>query len=75
MQRINAPWEGANALGVPKTGFPVETIARVAAANIAAQIRGEEPTRRENFADIPAVCIMGRRQQRRRHPRRLATAT
>jgi sulfide:quinone oxidoreductase len=55
---VNAPWESANALGVPKTGFPVETMARVAAANIAAQIRGEEPTRRENFADIPAVCIM-----------------
>src|ERR687897_3269885 len=55
---VNAPWESANALGVPKTGFPVETMARVAATNIAAQIRGEEPAREENFADIPAVCIM-----------------
>jgi sulfide:quinone oxidoreductase len=55
---VAAPWHSANALGVPKTGFPVETMARVAAANIAAQIRGEEPSTEENFADIPAVCIM-----------------
>ena len=43
---------------MPKTGYPVETMARVAAANIASQIRGQEPTREEDFADIPAVCIM-----------------
>jgi sulfide:quinone oxidoreductase len=55
---VNAPWQTAHAVGVPKTGFPAETMARVAAANIASQIRGEEPARRESFADIPAVCIM-----------------
>jgi sulfide:quinone oxidoreductase len=55
---VNAPWNTANAVGVPKTGFPSETMARVAAANIAAQVRGQEATREQNFADIPAVCIM-----------------
>ena len=55
---VNAPWQSANAVGVPKTGFPAETMARVAAANIASQIRGEEPTKEENFGEIPAVCIM-----------------
>ena len=55
---VNAPWTTANAVGVPKTGFPAETMAHVAAENIAAQIRGQEPTRKENFGDIPAVCIM-----------------
>ncbi|HEU4354280.1 MAG TPA: FAD-dependent oxidoreductase [Actinomycetota bacterium] len=55
---VNAPWNLANAVGVPKTGFPSETMARVAAANIASQIRGEEPTKEENFAEIPALCIM-----------------
>jgi sulfide:quinone oxidoreductase len=55
---VDAPWQSANAVGVPKTGFPAEAMARVAAANIAAQIRGEEPTREENFGEIPAVCIM-----------------
>jgi sulfide:quinone oxidoreductase len=55
---VNAPWQSANAVGVPKTGFPAETMARVAADNIAAQIRGQQPSREENFASIPAVCIM-----------------
>ncbi len=30
----------------------------VAAQNIASQVRGEPPTKEENFGDIPAVCIM-----------------
>ena len=55
---VNAPWQTANAVGVPKTGFPAETMAHVAATNIASQIRGEEPTKEEGFGDIPAVCIM-----------------
>jgi sulfide:quinone oxidoreductase len=55
---VDAPWQSANAVGVPKTGFPAETMARVAAHNIASQIRGEPPTREENFGDIPAVCIL-----------------
>jgi len=55
---VNAPWTTANAVGVPKTGFPAETMAHVAAENIASQIRGEEPTKEERFGDIPAVCIM-----------------
>jgi sulfide:quinone oxidoreductase len=55
---VNPPWQTASAVGVPKTGFPAETMARVAAENIASQIRGEPPTKEENFRDIPAVCIM-----------------
>ena len=55
---VNAPWQSTNAVGVPKTGFPAETMARVAAANIGSQIRGEQPTKEEDFADIPAVCVM-----------------
>jgi sulfide:quinone oxidoreductase len=55
---VSAPWQSANAVGVPKTGFPAETMARVAARNIASQIRGDEPSEEENFGDIPAVCIM-----------------
>jgi sulfide:quinone oxidoreductase len=33
-------------------------MAHVAATNIAAQIRGEEPTRQQRFGEIPALCIM-----------------
>jgi len=55
---VNAPWTTANAVGVPKTGFPAETMAHVAATNIASQVRGEDPTRKESFGDIPAVCVL-----------------
>ncbi len=55
---VNAPWTSANAVGVPKTGFPAETMAHVAAENICSQVRGQEPVKEENFGDIPAVCIM-----------------
>jgi sulfide:quinone oxidoreductase len=33
-------------------------MAHVAATNIAAQIRGGQPVKRESFAEMPAVCIM-----------------
>ncbi len=55
---VNAPWTTANAVGVPKTGFPSETMAHVAATNIASQIRGEDPTRKQSFSEIPAVCVL-----------------
>jgi NADH dehydrogenase FAD-containing subunit len=55
---VAVPWQTAYAVGVPKTGFPVETMARVAASNIASQIRGEDPVQHKSFGEIPAVCIM-----------------
>jgi sulfide:quinone oxidoreductase len=55
---VSVPWQTANPVGVPKTGFPAETMAHVAATNIAAQLRGQQPTKRESFAEMPAVCIM-----------------
>jgi sulfide:quinone oxidoreductase len=55
---VNVPWQTANPVGIPKTGFPTEQMAHVAAANIAAQIRGEAPRARKAFGDIPAVCVM-----------------
>ena len=55
---VQAPWTTPTPVGVPKTGFPTERMAHVAAKNIAAQIKGETPAATEAFADIPAVCIM-----------------
>ncbi|MCP9948959.1 FAD-dependent oxidoreductase [Actinomadura madurae] len=55
---VAVPWTTAIPVGVPKTGFPTEVQARVAAANIAARIRGEEQPRHKAFGDIPAVCVM-----------------
>ena len=55
---VRVPWTTPTPVGVPKTGFPTERMAHVAAKNIAAQIRGEAPEATEKFADIPAICIM-----------------
>jgi sulfide:quinone oxidoreductase len=55
---VDVPWQTSTPVGIPKTGFPAERMAHVAARNIAAQIKGEQPTSTQAFADIPAVCVM-----------------
>jgi NADH dehydrogenase FAD-containing subunit len=55
---VSVPWTTAVPVGVPKTGFPTEHQARIAATNIAAQIRGQDPSAHKRFGDIPAVCVM-----------------
>ena len=55
---VPVPWQTSTPLGIPKTGFPTERMAHVAAKNIAAQIRGEQPRAHEEFGDMPAVCVM-----------------
>ena len=56
--QVAVPWHTANAVGIPKTGFPTEQMAHTAARNIASQIRGEEPEAHKEFGDIKAVCVM-----------------
>jgi hypothetical protein len=36
---VPVPWQTATPVGIPKSGFPTERMAHVAARNIAAQIR------------------------------------
>ena len=55
---VDVPWQTPTPVGIPKTGFPAERMAHVAARNIAAQIRGEAPAAHQSFGDIPAVCVM-----------------
>lgn len=55
---VDSPWHTANPVGIPKTGFPTEQQAHVAARNIAAQIRGEAPADHKEFGDIKAVCVL-----------------
>ncbi len=55
---VEVPWQTAHAVGIPKTGLPTEQQAHVAARNIVAQIKGEEPQAHKTFGDIPAVCVM-----------------
>lgn len=55
---VDVPWQTPTPVGIPKTGFPTEVMAHIAADNIAAQVRGEVPTKGKAFADIKAVCVM-----------------
>ena len=55
---VDVPWQTPTPVGIPKTGFPTEVQAHTAAANIAAQIRGDEPTHTKAFGDIKAVCVL-----------------
>ena len=45
-------------IGIPKTGFPTESMAKVAAHNIAAAIKGEPPASHKDFGQMAAVCMM-----------------
>ena len=56
--QVPVPWQTPTPVGIPKTGFPTEQMAHVAAKNIASQIKGEQPTDTKEFADIKAVCVM-----------------
>lgn len=55
---VDAPWQTPTPVGIPKTGYPTEVMAHIAADNIAAQIRGEIPSEERAFGDIKAVCVM-----------------
>jgi len=55
---VDVPWQTPTPVGIPKTGFPTEVMAHTAASNIAAQIRGEQPSESKGFGDIKAVCVM-----------------
>lgn len=56
--QVPVPWHTPTPVGIPKTGFPTEQMAHVAAKNIASQIKGEQPTDTKEFADIKALCVM-----------------
>jgi NADH dehydrogenase FAD-containing subunit len=55
---VDVPWTTGVPVGIPKTGFPTEVQAHVAARNIASQVLGGEPMDRKSFGDIPAICVM-----------------
>ncbi len=56
--QVPVPWQTAVPIGIPKTGFPVEAMARVAARNIAAAITGEPLSSHQEFADMTAACMI-----------------
>lgn len=55
---VNAPFKCVVPFGVPKTGFPTEVSAKIAAANIIAEVRGKKSFKKQDWGKIPAVCVM-----------------
>lgn len=55
---VNAPWHTPVPVGVPKTGFPTERMAKVVAHNIASVIRGEPPAEELEYGAIKAMCVL-----------------
>ena len=56
--QVPVPWQTAVPIGIPKTGFPTESMAKAAAHNIAAAIKGEPPASHKDFGQMAAVCMM-----------------
>ena len=59
---VNAPGAHSERGRRPQTGFPSETMAHVAATNIASQIREEEPTRAGISAKFSCQCASWTRE-------------
>jgi sulfide:quinone oxidoreductase len=55
---VQVPWQTSTPVGIPKTGFPTEKMAHIAASNIASQVRGVAPSEEKEFKDIRAICVM-----------------
>jgi len=56
--KVDVPWKTPVPVGIPKTGFPTEQMAHVAARNIVAQVRGEPVEAHQEFGDMKAICVM-----------------
>jgi NADH dehydrogenase FAD-containing subunit len=55
---MDLPWQTPTPVGIPSNGFPTEQQARVAARNIASQIKGERPRDHKEFGQAPAACVL-----------------
>ncbi|MBR7828797.1 FAD-dependent oxidoreductase [Actinospica sp. MGRD01-02] len=56
--QVPVPWRTSVPIGIPKTGFPTESMAKVAARNVASAIKGEDPVSHKEFGEMAAVCMM-----------------
>ncbi|MFA5801339.1 MAG: FAD/NAD(P)-binding oxidoreductase [Thermoleophilia bacterium] len=56
---VPLPWSTPVALGIPKTGFPSEESAKVAAGNIVHVLHGEtESLKSKPWGRIPGLCVL-----------------
>ncbi|MHB8840663.1 MAG: NAD(P)/FAD-dependent oxidoreductase [Candidatus Aquicultor sp.] len=56
--QLPAPWKTPVAMGVPKTGYPSDETAKVAAANIARLISGKGHLHSKPMGKIPGLCVL-----------------
>jgi len=59
--KVNAPRESICAAvpyGVPKTGYPSDIMAKIAAENIVNDIKGNGKFVKKSFGQIPGICVM-----------------
>ena len=55
---VDVPWQTPTPVGIPKTGFPTEVMAHVAARTSPRRSGARRRPRAKAFADIKAVCVM-----------------
>jgi len=56
--QVPVPWQTAVPIGIPKTGFPTESMAKVAAATSVRRSRDSRPSATRTSGDSAAVCMM-----------------
>lgn len=56
--QLPAPYKTEVPIGVPKTGFPSDESAKIAASNIASIVKGGQPTHEKEMGKIPGMCIL-----------------
>lgn len=55
---VPAPFSTPIAVGVPKTGYPADTEAKIVAENIARLVERRVDLRSEPFGQIPGLCVL-----------------
>jgi len=56
--QLPAPWKSPVAMGVPKTGYPSDETAKVAAGNIVSLINGKRQLHAKPMGKIPGLCVL-----------------
>ncbi len=56
--QLPAPYTTPVPIGVPKTGYPSDESAKVAATNIVSMIKGGKPSHEKPMGKLPGMCIL-----------------
>lgn len=56
--QLPPPWKSKVAMGVPKTGYPSDETAKIAASNIASLVKGTGKLHEKAMGKIPGLCVL-----------------